>query len=64
MTDYDVLYLQNRKLKEQQEILATQSEQITNNGEIKGFKPVTQIEYDALTTEQKEDGTVYLIEEA
>jgi type II restriction/modification system DNA methylase subunit YeeA len=43
---------------------ATQLEQITNNGEIKGFKPVTQIEYDALTTEQKEDGTVYLIEEA
>jgi hypothetical protein len=41
-----------------------ESEQITNNGEIKGFKPVTQIEYDALTTEQKEDGTVYLIEEA
>jgi hypothetical protein len=43
---------------------ASKLEQITNNGEIKGFKPVTQIEYDALTTEQKEDGTVYLIEEA
>ena len=43
---------------------ASRLEQITNNGEIKGFKPVTQIEYDALTTEQKEDGTVYLIEEA
>lgn len=44
--------------------LTTQQANITNNGEIKGFKPVTQAEYDALTTEQKNDGTVYLIEEA
>lgn len=40
-----------------------QLEQITNNGEIKGFKTLTQAEYDALTEEQQEDGTVYLIEE-
>jgi hypothetical protein len=35
---------------------------LTANGEIKGMDVVTQAEYDALTTEEQNDGTIRFIQ--
>ena len=41
--------------------IASQTADLTNNGQIKGFDVKTQAQYTALTTEEKNDGTVYMI---
>jgi NAD-dependent DNA ligase len=55
----DVGLLNQKKQQEQINELTAQTEQITNNGQITGNVVMSDDDYQALTTEEKENGKMY-----